>query len=194
MNECFTFVDATHLISKASLWQERDKAIEERYEKLNNDTLPQVAYDKQARIGCKGKNKFWYGYKQHVSVDMSSGMINKVAITPANVTDASGFKHVSTRRGVVYGDKGYCVAPATRAALVKGVELRAIKKNNMAGKDRELDKGYSKLRAPYERVFSKMSKRVRYVGIAKNQFAGFMYAICFNMKRLLSLSPGLELA
>jgi hypothetical protein len=38
----FTFVDASHFIAKASLWEERDE----------------VAYDKQARIGCKGKNKF----------------------------------------------------------------------------------------------------------------------------------------
>lgn len=194
MNEAFTFVDASHLISKASLWQERDAAIEKKYEKLNNETLPEVAYDKQARIGSKGKDKFWYGYKQHVSVDMDSGMINKVAITPANVPDATGFKHVSTKRGVVYADKGYCVAPATRLALQKGVELRAIKKNNMEGKDHVQDKEYSKLRAPYERVFARMRKRVRYVGIAKNQFAGFMYAICFNMKRLLRLSPPLKLA
>ena len=27
-------------------------------------------------------------------------------------------------------------------------------------------------------------KRVRYVGIAKNQFAEFMNAICFNLRRL----------
>ena len=101
MNESFTFVDATHLISKASLWEERDKAIQEKYEKLNNESLPNVAHDKQARIGCKGKEKFWYGYKQHVSVDMESGVINKVAITPANITDAAGFKHVSTKSGVV---------------------------------------------------------------------------------------------
>jgi len=194
MDEAFTFVDASHLISKASLWQERDKAIEKKYEKLNNETLPQVAHDKQARIGCKGKGKFWYGYKEHVSVDMDSGMINKVAITPANLTDAAGFKHVSTKKGVIYADKGYCLAPATRIAKQKGVELRAIKKNNMEGKDAALDKGYSKLRAPYERVFSRMRKRVRYVGIVKNQFAGFMYAICFNMKRLLRLSPPPKLA
>lgn len=70
MNEVFTFVDASHLIAKATLWQERDKAIQEKYEKLNNEVLPKVAFDKQARIGCKGKNKFWYGYKKHVSVDM----------------------------------------------------------------------------------------------------------------------------
>ena len=48
--------------------------------------LLKVATDKQARIGCKGKDKYWYGYKRHVSVDMQSGLINKVAITPANTT------------------------------------------------------------------------------------------------------------
>lgn len=65
MSEVFTFVDATHLISKANLWEERDKAIEAKYEKLNNETLPKVAHDTQARIGAKSKSKFWYGYKQH---------------------------------------------------------------------------------------------------------------------------------
>ena len=88
MSEVFTFVDATHLISKANLCEERDKAIAQKMEKLNNETLPKVAVDKQARMGCKGKNKYWYGYKGHVSVDMQSGLINKVATTPANVTDA----------------------------------------------------------------------------------------------------------
>ena len=70
MNEVFSFVDASHLIAKANLWEERDKVIKEKYDRLNNETLPKVAYDKQARIGCKGKDKVWYGYKKHVSVDM----------------------------------------------------------------------------------------------------------------------------
>ena len=64
MNEVFTFVDASHLITKANLWEERDEAIRQKYEKLNNEILPKVAVDKQARIGCKGKNKYWYGYKK----------------------------------------------------------------------------------------------------------------------------------
>lgn len=63
MNEVFTFVDASHLIAKASLWEERDEALKQK----------KVAHDKQARIGCKGKNKYWYGYKKHISVDMQSG-------------------------------------------------------------------------------------------------------------------------
>ncbi len=67
--EVFSFVDASHLISSPNLWEERDKAIKKKYDKLNNTTLPKVARDKQARIGCKGKNKFWYGYKKHVSFE-----------------------------------------------------------------------------------------------------------------------------
>ena len=189
MNEVFTFVDASHLIAKANLWEERDKAIQQRYEKLNNEVLPKVAHDKQARIGCKGKNKYWYGYKKHVSVDMQSGLINKVAITPANVTDAQGFKHVCPNQGAAYADKGYCTHPARAAAARKGCHLAAIRKNNMKDKNADKDRWYTQLRAPYERVFSQSPKRVRYKGIANNQFAEFMNAICFNLKRLLVLKP-----
>lgn len=184
MSEVFTFVDASHLISKANLWEERDKARKQKYKKLNNEVLPKVAYDKQARIGCKNGSKFWYGYKKHVSVDMQSGLINKVAITPANVTDSRGMAHVLPHGGATYADKAYCVSPAKQAAARRGVHLCAIKKNNMKGKNFDLDRYYTYIRSPFERVFSKDNKRLRYVGIAKNQFAEFMNAICFNMKRL----------
>jgi len=36
MNEVISFIDASQLIAKANLWQDRDKAIKEKYEKLNN--------------------------------------------------------------------------------------------------------------------------------------------------------------
>lgn len=189
MSEVFTFVDASHLISKANLWKERDEVIKKKYEKLNNETLPKVARDKQAKIGCKGKDKFWYGFKKHVSLDMQSGMINKVAVTPANVIDAEGLKHVCPNQGAVYGDKAYCTAPAQKATAKKGVHLAAIKNNNMKTKNKDKDRWYSKIRAPYERVFSKASHRARYVGVAKNQFAEFMNAMCFNLRRLVALPP-----
>lgn len=189
MSEVFTFVDATHLIAKANLWEERDKAIAEKYEKLNNENISKFSADTQAKIGCKGKNKYWYGYKNHSSVDMQSGLVNKVAITPANVTDASGFKHVCPSGGASYLDKGYCVNPVPKIAKAKGVHLVAIQKNNMKGKNKDRDRWVSSVRSPYERVFSQREKRVRYRGIAKNQFAAFMQAICFNLKRLTVLDP-----
>ncbi|WP_316358929.1 transposase [Candidatus Neptunichlamydia sp. REUL1] len=126
---------------------------------------------------------------QHTSVDMQTGLINKVAITPANITDASGFKHVCPSQGASYMDKGYCISPAPRIAKAKGVHLGAIKKNNMKGKNKDQDRWYSSVRAPHERVFSQIEKRVRHRGIAKNQFSSFMQAICYNLKRLAVLDP-----
>lgn len=72
---------------------------------------------------------------------------------------------------------------------LKKVHLAAIMKNNMKGKNKDKDRWLSSIRAPYERVFSKQSKRLRYCGIAKNQFAAFMETICFNLKRLAVLDP-----
>lgn len=187
ISEVFTFVDASHLISKAALWKERDKAIKLKYQKLNNENVSKFAHDKQAKIGCKGGNKFWYGYKKHASVDMQSGLINKIAVTPGNITDNQGFKHVCPNSGAVYADKGYCLKESKIATARRGVALRAIKKNNMKDKNRDLDRWISGIRAPYERVFSKQNHRVRYVGVAKNQFSEFMKAICHNLKRIVVL-------
>ena len=63
-----------------------------------------------------------------------------------------------------------------------------MKKNNMKEKNKDLDRFYTKLRSPYERVFSKTSHRVRYQGIAKNQFTAFMESIAHNFKRMVVLS------
>lgn len=194
MSEVFTFVDATHLIAKATLWEERDKARQQKIEHLNNDVLPKVATDPQARIGCKGKKKYWYGYKEHVSVDMQSGLINKGATTPANLPDAQGLRHVCPTQGAIYGDKGYCTAPARQAAAQRGCHLAAIQRNNMKTKNRDRDRWYTHLRAPYERVFSQRPKRVRYRGLAKNQFAAFLQAMTFNLRRLLILDADLVAA
>ena len=187
MSEVFTFVDASHLVSKAGLWEERDKAIKAKYDKLNNEVLPKVAKDKEANFGCKGGNKFWYGFKKHISVDMQSGMINKVAITRASTIDSKGMKHVIPKEGAVYADKGYCDKHAKSAAGKRNLHLASVKKNNMRGKNKDLDKFYTKMRCPYERVFSKSNHRVRYAGIEKNQFTAFMESICFNLKRWVVL-------
>ena len=123
---------------------------------------------------------------------MQSGLINKVTLTKANITDAQGFKHVAPRSGATYLDKGYCVGPAVMEAERRNLHLAAVKKHNMQGKNPDLDRWISKVRGPFERVFSKESKRVRYRGIAKNQLAAFAQALCFNLKRTLILTEALN--
>ena len=148
MSDVFTYVDATHLIAKATLWEERDKARQQKMEQLNNTVLPKVAVDKHARLGCKGKKTEWYGYKEHVRVDMQAGLINKVATTPANLPDAQGLRHVCPAQGAIYGDKGYGTAPARQAAAQRNGHLAAIQRNNMKSKNRDRDRWYTHLRAP----------------------------------------------
>ena len=58
----------------------------------------------------------------------------------------------------------------------------------MKGKNKDKDRWLTKVRAPFEGVFSKMDKRARYRGLAKVQMQAFMEAIVFNVKRLVQLN------
>ncbi len=48
---------------------------------------------------------------------MQTGLINKIAIAPANVTDSSGFKQACSSQGACYLDMGYCISPAPRIEI-----------------------------------------------------------------------------
>lgn len=187
IREIFTFVDATKLVSKMSTWEERDKAIKLGLERFNNATAGLIGRDKEARFGCKGKDKFWYGYKKHISVDMRHGLINKVEVTPANIPDHKGLGQVCPDGGMVFGDKGYCPKEARSELNKKGCHSGIILKNNMKGKDKDKDRWLTKVRMPYEGVFSKGSGRARYCGTMKNLFQAYMEAFVFNLKRLIKI-------
>lgn len=188
ISDIFTFVDASQMVSKIALWNERDKAIKAGEEKLNNINIEKHSADKNARIGCKGKDKFWFGYKRHVASDMKHGLIKKVAATPANLPDSKGLNYICPRQGAVIADKGYCGKEADKIIRANGCHNNAIKKNNMKNKNKSLDVFLTSLRMPYENIFSKMDKKVRYRGIAKVQFQAFMQAIAFNFKRLITIN------
>lgn len=101
------------------------------------------------------------------------------------MTDADGAALVLPRSGVIFADKGYvgAIAEIKRRFLVPKVILR----DNMAEKNRGIEKWISKKRSPFERTFSKQARRVRYRGTVKNRAAEFLFAIAYNMHRLLVL-------
>ena len=57
---------------------------------------------------------------------MQSGLINKVAATPANVDDAKRLRHICPDQDAVYADKGYRTAPAQQEIKRKGCHSAAI--------------------------------------------------------------------
>jgi len=132
--------------------------------------ISKYARDKDADYGCKGEKDFWYGYKRHVSVCMKHGFITKTAVTKASLSDAKGLRHVCPRQGMTLADKAYCTKGAQKIMRQKGCHSGAILKENMKSKNRDKDRFLTGLRMPYEGVFSKMDKKVRYIGIVKTQF------------------------
>lgn len=185
VSNAFTFVDASILLSKISLWEERDKAIKKGIDRFNNEVVKKFAKDKQARFGCKGKKKFWFGYKRHVACCMKLGIITKTAVTQANKSDAQGLKHICPEHSMIFADKGYSGKSAQILMKKNKCISKAILKNNMKDKDFHRDKKIAKIRMPYESVFSKMHKKARYKGICKNQFQAYMQAMVYNFKKLI---------
>lgn len=197
IREVFSFVDASALEARVDLWKARDKAIldKQNYERddedkptMNNRNVESYTSDPQARYGCKGKNRIWFGYKRHVCVDMSWGFIHSVAITPANVPDSKGLKYVCPNGGMVFGDKAYSEAPAQEAMKRRGCHSGAILKRNMKGKDFDKDRWLSGVRMPYEGGFAHLSKKANYRGVVKTQFQALMQAIGYNLRRLATIN------
>ena len=173
----FQFVDASSLLSKISVWEARDKAIKDKENqeqdddnnpKMNNKNVKDYSPDPDARFGCKGKNKYWYGYKRHHRVDMRQGLITQVAVTSADVTDAQAFIDEGLcpfNGGMIFLDKGYdCDAVDLHIAEKECAEA-TIRKKNRKMKNRELDRWRSSVRMPYENTFSKMNKHARYLSL-----------------------------
>ncbi len=184
----FHFLDSTAVISKISLWEEYDKAKADKESlRLCNETISDYAVDKDAKIGCKGKNKFWFGYKRHQLVDMVSGIITKLKVTPANCSDHKSGKEILPETGMIFADKAYDTEEFLEALKELGLHSGVIKKNNRKDKNIDKDRWVASMRMPFEGLFSKADKRAPYIGLAKVEFHQTMDAFVQNFKRLIKI-------
>lgn len=187
--DVFTFIDASSVISKTALWKERGQAIKDGEEKLNNLIVNKYSKDKQAKWGAKNKNSIWFGCKRHCSVDMRFGLIEKLALTPANVLDPHALKNICPKNRMVFMDKLYDTKKSNQILKANHCASGIIGKNNNKEKDRDLDSWRSKTRMPFESTFSKMSKRARFRGQAKVTMQCFFEALCYNLKKGIATTP-----
>jgi transposase, IS5 family len=183
----FTFIDASTIITKTALWEERDQAIKNGADKLDNSNVSEYAADKDARWGAKSKNKYWFGYKRNTAVDMRCGLIREVAVTPANVLDFEAVEKIMPNQGAVFMDKGYDTKETDDIINAHGCYAATIRKNNNKEKNSDLDSWHSKIRMPFEGTFSKMDKHARYRGLTKNSMQGFLQAVAYNLKKAVNI-------
>lgn len=187
--DMFKFVDAAAIVTKTALWAERDRAIKQGEEKLNNANVKNYAADKEARWGAKSKTNIWFGYKRHACVDMRYGLIDKLTVTPANVLDFQALADICPANCMTFMDKLYDTKNTDKILLANGCAVGTIRKNNNKTKNRDLDRWRSGVRMPFEGVFSKLRKRTRYRGRLKVLFENFGLALCHNLKKAVKILP-----
>lgn len=185
----FTFIDASSIITKTALWEERDRAIKAGEEKLNNLNVKKYVADPDARWGAKSKTNIWFGYKRHEAVDMRFGLIRKLAVTPANVLDYKTVKNICPNQGMVFMDKLFDCKEADVRVAGNGCFAATIRKRNNPGKNKDLDRWRSGIRMPFEGTFSKQRKRAKYRGQTKVTFQCFFEAIAYNLKKAVRIIP-----
>ena len=151
--------------------------------------VSKYAADKEARWGAKSKTNIWFGYKRHACVDMRFGLIDKLAVTPANGLDFKALADICPSNYMAFLDKLYDTKNTDLILLANGCAIGTIRKNNNKNKNRDLDRWRSKIRMPFEGIFSKLRKRTRYRGRLKVLFENYGLALCHNLKKTIRILP-----
>jgi IS5 family transposase len=187
--DTFKFIDASAVVTKTALWKERDIAIKEGEETLNNAVVNKYTADKNAKWGAKSKNNIWFGYKRHHSVDMRFGLIDKLAVTAANVLDFHALKNICPENQMIFMDKLYDNKTADLVLQINNCAGATIRKNNNKCKNRDLDRWRSSVRMPFEGCFSKLRKRAKFRGQARVTMQCFFEAMCHNLRKAITVKP-----
>jgi len=187
--DVFKFIDASAIVSKTVLWKERDKAIASGEEKLNNANVKDYAADKEARWGAKSKTNIWFGYKNHIAVDMRFGLIEKLTVTPANILDFQTLEEICPRNCMVFADKLYDNRKSELILRTKGCHSGIIRKRKNKTKNRNLDRWKSQIRMPFEGTFSKLRKRAKFRGKVKVLMQCYFEALAHNLKKAVINLP-----
>jgi transposase, IS5 family len=154
------------------------------------------APDADARYTRKYSQSY-YGYKAHVSSDAEPQLVRTARISPANVNDADLLAQVAPQNpGSLYADKAYDTKINQAWLRARGTENQIAKKGahpiKLTEADRAENRRKSRARGGIERIFAHWKqwqhyRRVRYLGLARNQLELTLKAVAYNLKRLAGM-------
>jgi IS5 family transposase len=199
-DEKLKMIDATHLQANAN----RHKAYDKRDDNDKDGDMHNHSSDPDARVGYKGKDKPFYGYKSHQRIDTKRGIIEEVIVSPGNESDTPYFPALVETLlpgTAVTADQAY--ETENHEFLCKEKQLHpymAIKSNR---KDpfkerRKSEPKYIatlKLRSLFERTFGEAKqwhglRKCRFRGLINTTIQCLMTAIVQNVKRIVASASG----
>lgn len=177
--------------------------------------------DPDARWGAKGKKQgrtqYFYGYKQHVSLDAETGLITSVYHSDGSAYDGRylmGLIEHDLEQGipieVVAADRGYDDGENHYFLEVNGIGDAVCLKGYRTQKKNPNKDGWlalrqstayqegQRVRYKIERKFGEMKTRhgfgrCRYVGLLRYAIQGYLTAVVVNLKRIIKLLFGVSL-
>jgi transposase, IS5 family len=145
--------------------------------------------------------KTYYGYKNHIAIDVKHTFIRRYEVTAASVHDSQVFNRLlegcpDDRR--VYADAAYRSEEAERWLKEQGwrsrVHHRAWANQTLTPWQQRLNRARSRIRARVEHVFGHQVKAMRQtllrgIGLARIRSRIALANLAYNMSRLVQLSP-----
>ncbi len=180
-----TLIDAT-IVGAAS-----------RRPQLKAGSKPRLAREPGASFTRKG-GRSYFGYRVHVGVDQGSGLIRRLAFTPAHVNESVvADALICGDEAAVYADKGYENKHRRRRLKRCGVKDRIMHRANKhqprlpPWRERR-NALIAKRRAPVEAVFGTLKRlhgraRVRFTNFAANLADLLRQATVYNLRRAAAL-------
>ena len=152
-------------------------------------TAPDAQASYTRKYGCS-----YYGYKAHLSSDGAHQLIRRALISTAKVQDSHVFEQVAPADSQqIYADKIY----DTRAnqawlrarSIRSGIQKKGARYIKLSEQDRQDNRAKGRVRNQIERIFAHFKqwqfyRRVRYLGLARNQLELTLKAVAYNLKRL----------
>jgi len=142
-------------------------------------------------------NHSYYGYKAHISSDAEHHLIRSALISTAKVQDAHVLQQVaSPQTQAIYADKAYDTKINQAWLKEQGIQDGILKKGaqhiKLTADDQAQNEVKGQIRRDIERIFAHLKqwqhyRRVRYLGLARNQLELTLKAVAYNLKRLVGI-------
>lgn len=162
-------------------------------EKLNSEKVqnnPQL--DSEARSGKKG-NRYYFGYKGHIGLDMESKLINKRVFSPANEHDSNFTEKLADLKAkALLGDKGYAddriKIMARQFGWYYGILDKAYRNRPLSSTQHKRNRKLGRIRAVVEHPFAWMKTQAKALKAsarsqAKNALIFDFSCMCWNLKQ-----------
>lgn len=159
---------------------------------------PSLAGEPGASFTRKG-GKSHFGYRLHVGADQGSGLVRRLALTPAHINESGVAEAlICGDEAAVYADKAYENKTRRAALKARGIKDRIMHRShkNQAALppwQQRRNALIAPRRAPVERVFANFKRlygraRMRYCDFRRNLADMHRLATVYNLRRAITLA------